>query len=72
MRTPFFSNLYFLEFSYYVLYMLLVLCNSSTECSEHGTCGKDGKCLCHDGYVGTDCSSKLIFLKIKTYPDINC
>ena len=48
--------------------MLLVLCNKSTECSDHGTCGDDGKCLCHDGYFGTDCSSKLIFLKIKTIP----
>ena len=53
------------------LYMLLVLCNKSMECSDHGTCDDDGKCLCHDGYFGTECSSKLIFLEIKTYLYIN-
>ena len=39
------------------------MCNKTKECSDHGTCGDDGKCLCQDGYFGHDCSSKLMFLK---------
>ena len=54
--------------------MKLVLCNKITECNDHGTCGGDGKCVCHNGYYGSDCSSKLIFFlllfKTKTSLDI--
>ena len=45
--------------------MYLALCNKSIECNDHGNCGDDGKCLCHNGYYGKDCSSKLISLRLK-------
>ena len=60
---------HFLEFIFYRIFLLLlmslVMCNTSTKCGGHGTCGEDGKCICHDGYFGSECSSKLIFLRLK-------
>ena len=38
------------------------MCNTSTKCGDHGTCGDDGKCVCYDGYYGTHCSSKIKLL----------
>ena len=61
-NTIFFKLIFFRIFL--LLYILLVLCNNSTECSDHGTCGDDGKCICHDGYYSSDCSSKLILFSL--------
>ena len=49
---------------YSFLYTLIVSCNTTTECSDHGTCGDDGKCVCNDDYYGSDCSSKFRFFVV--------
>ena len=49
---------------YSILYTLIVSCNTTTECSDHGTCGDDGKCVCNDDYYGSDCSSKFSFFVV--------
>ena len=49
---------------YSFLYTLIVSCNTTTECSDHGTCGDDGKCVCNDDYYGSDCSSKFSFFVV--------
>lgn len=30
------------------------------DCTNRGTCGQDGVCVCDDGYDGADCSISVI------------
>ena len=55
---------------YSFLYTLIVSCNTTTECSDHGTCGDDGKCVCNDDYYGSDCSSKFRFFLLFYWSNI--
>ena len=49
---------------YSFLCTLIVSCNNTTKCNDHGICGNDGTCVCNDNHYGIDCSSKSTFLKI--------
>ncbi len=37
--------------------------NLFRNCSFHGHCGNDGKCVCDAGFVGADCSTSLTSIK---------
>ena len=46
----------------------LAYCKKEHTCSNHGTCGDYGECICDDHYYGPNCNSKCNF-KYTVNPD---